>query len=460
MATLRRTALGLAIAAALTALWGCGERGKEKGTETAVSDVPVNVNLLVNPSFEEWEGAAPAGWKLATFAGKGKNPSMVGKSTDEKKTGECSFFLRGLFNTDRWLVLTQRIAVVPGRDLAVSAEIKSDGIKRNRGQEDNANIYVRFLDEKGERLNDRYYADAHTAHRVGTTGWRRDSKVVEVPRRARYAEIGLINQMTGYLYVDDVEAMLQERVQWESINTKYVTFYYLAGHPYPEGAIEEETRMVDFVTKLCDLDIKGKISYYYYPSEEAFKQINRTRAYRQLPKWNEKELHTTAPVEEHAMIHMLLIDLGYPPVGLAKGFVFALRGYYSGWNPHLLAKRFLIGKMVPALFRIVDADAVKESDWAVIVPSWASFCTYLIDRDGMKKFKEFYTACNGVNDAAAFNDLFTQYYGKEFKVVDRAWRLYVLRIETPEPLDSLDLQLPPLPTFGAETIDTMEMPNR
>ncbi len=450
----RRSALlCFVLIAALAAWFGCGEREEE-----FVPDVPVGVNLITNPSFEQWDGFMPIGWELEQIAGEGKTPNMFGKSTSEMKSGRFSYYIRGLFNVDRWMVLTQRISVRPGYVLVFSAEIKCRNIKRNRGQEDNANIYVRFLDARGERLNDRYYADAYTKRRLGTGNWRRDINKVAIPKKARFAEIGLINQMTGYLYFDDVEVILVEPVKWDREETEYMTYYYLEGHPPPEGAVEEETRFIDFLVDLTDVRIEEKISYYYYPSEEKFMQMQGTKKYKQRPIWKKKELHTIAPVEQHAMIHMALSHLEYPPIGLAKGFVFALRGKYTGWNPHFLAKSFLVDKMIPALFRIIEDEPMKKSIWAITVPAWASFCTYLIDKYGIDTFMKFYGECNGVTETGPFNDIFTKYYYKEFKIVDRTWRLYILRLETEQPLDSLDFNIPPPPTFGEEEIDTMEVP--
>ncbi len=452
----RSAPLCFILIAALAAWFGCGGR-EEEGD---IPDVPIGVNLIENPSFEKWEGSVPVGWELKEFAGEGQIPNMFGKSTSKMKSGKFSYYLRGLFNADKWMVLKQRIPVRPGCDLVFSAEIKCENIKRNRGQEDNANIYVRFLDAAGERVKSRYYADAYTQRRLGTGNWRRDIEKVEVPKKARFAEIGLVNQMTGYLYFDDVEAMLVESIKWERVETEYVTFYHLQDHPLPEGAVSDEARFIDFLVEETGIRLEQKIGYYYYPSEERFMQIQGTKAYKQLPIWKKKELHTIAPVEQHAMIHMMLVHLGYPPIGLAKGFVFALRGKYTGWNPHLLAKMFLLKKMIPALFRIVEEKPMKESVWAITIPAWASFCTYLIDQYGMETFLRFYRECDGVKEAGVFNDLLTNYFEKEFKIHDRNWRLYILRLETEVPVDSLDHTIPPPPRFGEEVIDTMEVPSQ
>jgi hypothetical protein len=447
MVAMRTMVLFFVFSIMYSAWVGCGGRKEEAGIPT----VTAGVNLVTNPSFEEWDGFMPVGWELQQIAGEGKNANMFGKSTKEMKSGRFAYYLRGLFNTDKWMVLVQRFPVAPGHDLVFSAEIKCENIKRNKGQEDNANIYVRFLDADGNRLNDRYYADAYTRRRLGTGDWNRDSKKVEVPEKARFVEIGLTNQMTGYLYVDDVEVMLQERIRWEKEETKYVTFYYLEDRPYPEGAIKEESKMIERLADMCDIKIKDKIKYYLYPSEERFMQIQGTKKYNQRPFWKKKELHTMEPVEQHAMIHMLLVDYGYPPIGLAKGLVFALRGYYTGWDPHLLAKKFVMEKRVPALYKIIEEEQMRKSAWSVTIPAWASFCKFLIDSFGMEKFMNFYSECNGINEPGPFNDLFVKNYDKEFKVVDRAWRLYVIRIQVREPVDSLDLMLPPAPAFEEET---------
>lgn len=438
MAQVRKRRILFLCIALLPALAGCGAFEDEG----EIADVPLAVNLVKNPSFEDWKGQIPVDWELNHLAGDGKKVMMYGKSGKEKKSGEFSFFLRGLFNTEKWMVLTQRHPVMPGRQLLFSAEIKSENIKRNKGQEDNANIFIRFLNINGERLSDRYYADAWTRHRLGTSDWRRNGKRIDVPKKARFVEIGLINEMTGHMYFDDVELVLVEPVKWNKKETKHVTYYYLDGHPLPEESIEEETELVNHFMKELGIKMEEKVKYYYYGTEEKFMEILGTKKYTQRPIWSKKELHTIAKVENHAMLHMLLVEFGYPPPGLAKGFVFALRGSWTGWDPHMVAKEHLVNKRIPALYKTLEVDDMQQTNFSVTVPAWASFCKYLIDKHGLKNFMEFYKEACTIKEPGDFNDIFMKFFDKEFKVIDRTWRLYILRLPTQQRSDTLRLPTP------------------
>ncbi len=418
---------------ATAALSGCA--GREEIEE--LPDVPLKVNLLKNPSFEEWNGNIPVGWELTWFSGKGKTMNMYGKSTKERYSGKSSFFLRGLFNTDRWMTLTQRHPVIPGYVLKVKGYLKPQKIKRNKGQDNKANFYVIFYDEHGERVKKRYYADLFTHHRTGTGDWAMSRKKVDIPKGARTAEFGVVNTMTGRLFVDDVEMWIEMPVPWKKKETKYVTYFYLEEHPFPKGAIEEETDLIERSVKKLDLKMDEKIKYYYYGTEEMFMKILVLRQYRQRALWKMKELHTIDPTEDHAMLHLLLAPLGRPPVGLSKGIVFNLQGSLEGKDIDSEAKKFLVQMKIPALYKTIDLNEFKASNTSIIVPAWTSFCKYLMDRFGEEKIMELYERTNEVVEVGPFNEHFRDIYGKDFPDMDREWRLWLIRQRANWEVDTL-----------------------
>jgi len=428
----------LCIMTALAA--SCGGE-KEAVPEKPLPPIKTNVNLVENPSFEEWDGQVPSGWRIMHFSGDGEVMTRFGRTTEKVKSGESAFFLRGLFNTDRFMVLTQRMPVRTGYTLVLAADVAVEGIKRNRGQEDNANLYIRFYDADGERVSDRYFADLWTERRSGTSGYRRQLRKMAVPEQAVEMEVGIINQMTGHLYVDDVDVHLEEELVWVEEETEYVRFFHLEGHPFPDHAVAEETEMVGHFQEKYDLDIGEKVKYYWYPSEQRFMDYFGTTRYRPRRNWAKKELHTAAPVEDHEMLHMLLVDYGYPPAGLAKGFVFVMRGEWRGWNPHRPVKGFILEKRVPALYKTIPIEKFRETDFSITVPAWASFSKYLIDLYGKERYMELYEKADGINDAPKFNALFNDVYDEDFDVVDRAWRLALLRMtfETDEEQGDIDV---------------------
>jgi hypothetical protein len=423
--TSRCCAAAAALTALLVAAVGCGDRSKEE----TVPASPLGVNLVVNPSFEEWNGAIPVGWKLEHFEGTGKKENICGRSTEEKKTGQFAYSMRGVFNVERWMVLVQRHPVTPGYRLWFAAEMRGKNLQKNRGQEDRANIYIRFYDKKGKRVNERYYADGYTRTLYGTSDWRRLGRRVDIPKNAHYAEIGLICQMTGWLYFDDVEMVVEAPIPWKEIKTKYVDYYYLEGDPFPEGAIEKETAFVESSVKKLDLKVENKVSYYYYPSEAKFQEIIGVKKGHERAIWKKQELHTTKTFDDHEMIHMLLVPLGYPPFGIAEGLVFYILGSWEGRDLHMVAKQSLMGMRLPALYKVFKQQEMDAAGMSVVVPGWASFSIWLIDRQGIDKFMKLYKATNEVEDPAVFATHFKDIYGKEFDAADREWRLWVLRYQ-------------------------------
>jgi len=411
---------------------GCGKEGEKEGVAEKLPRLPTNVNLIVNPSFEKWEGGIPEGWELKHFDGHGKIMQMFGKSTKEKYSGEASFYLRGLFNTNKWMVLVQRHEVAPGYKLRFSAYIKTVNMKKNKGQKERANIFVRFYDEKGERIEDRYYADAYTRYRLGTTRWAKSRKSITVPKGARYAELGLICQMTGWIYFDDVEMVLEAPIPWIEKKTKRINFYYLDENPLTDEQIKKECDYVENVLKTLKVKPKEKVSYYFYPSEEKFKKILGVKKVHERARWKTRELHTTKPFDDHEIIHLVLYDLGFPPFGLAEGIVFYFKGDWNGEDFHMLAKDYLFQRKIPALYKMLDIDRVRKVGTSIAVPAWCSFSKYLIDRYGIKKFMQLYRETDGITEPGPFNAHFRVIYGDDFDVIDREWRLYVLRYKPKE----------------------------
>jgi hypothetical protein len=430
------TVAALAAAAFLSA--GCGGK-KERETAEALPAIKTGVNLVVNSGFDEWEGYKPAGWSMRAIAGEGNKLSFYGKSDKTRNPdGGYSFFLRGLYDTQRWMVATQRFPVRPGYEIEFSADIMSEDLKQNQGQEGRAGVYVLFLDGKGERISERNFADAWTRKRVGTTGWRRSEKKAEAPDGARIMEIGLINQMTGYVYFDDVTLVIKDKVEWESKDAKFITYNWFKERPFPPEDMKRVSGLIEGIAKEAGIKkIEGRINYYLYPDEETFMRILERPKYRTAARWDKKELHDVKSYNDHEIIHLILYDLGFPPVGLSKGLVFYFRAEYNHWDLDIRSKRFLLQRRIPALYKTIHPDRWRTADHAVVVPAWGSFVKYLIDNYGMDKFKELYSLTSGIDEEGPFSARFKDVYGIDFQEADRAWRLYLMRYQGDAAADTL-----------------------
>ncbi|MCJ7774641.1 MAG: hypothetical protein MUP22_16065 [Desulfobacterales bacterium] len=415
---------------------GC-EKDSVEMTEN-MPEIKTGVNVIVNPSFEEWNGFMPVGWELRQFSGDGDKRAMFGKNSTHYKSGAHSYFLRGLFNTDKWMVLYQRFPIKPGYDVFFSAEIKTDDVEREKEQDANCNIYIIFYDKDGNRVNSRYYADSGTIRRIGTSKWSRNKNMMNVPDKARSIEIGLINRMSGYAYFDDVELVFQPEQHWQNKETRFVNFRWLPEKEFPQEDIDRFVNIVDEITS--DFGIKKfdkKIDYYFYPSEDRFLKLLRRKKYKQLVRWDKKEFHSTESFEDHDMIHLILYDFGTPPIGLAKGVVFQYREKLHGWDLHNAAKQDLMNKRLPVLYKMLSQNEFTHTDVSVTVPSWGSFVKYMIGKYGKEKMVRLFKETDGVDDFASFNKIFREIYGDDFPVIDQKWRMFLLRYECDAAADTL-----------------------
>ena len=418
---------------ALTA--GCGEKAQRKEVPKAQgeedSKAQVGVNLLKNPSFEEWAGNHPLHWNLTPFESGGTRTVRYGRSTDEKVSGNYSFYLEGRALIDRWMVLVQRVPVLPRYRLRYGGQMRGKDLQKDKGQEDRANLYVRFLDKDGKRLEEKAFADVVTRVLRGTTPWQRYGREVEVPENAAFAEFGLICLKSGTIYFDDIEAVLDEPIPWQEIEKKYVKYYYLEGNPFPRGAVDRQDEFVAKCVKMLDIDVKDKVKYYYYPSNEKYQEISGRKSGHGRAVWSKQELHTTKPYDHHEIVHMLLVPFGYPPFGLCEGVVFYVLGSWEdGRNLHMMAKDLLMNRRLPPLREALNREDMKKvGGLGNTVPGWASFTIWIVDRHGIEKLMELYKATNEATDYAAFNEKFKKVYGQEFEAADQEWRLWVLRYQ-------------------------------
>ncbi|HSG26955.1 MAG TPA: hypothetical protein VLA34_00645 [Candidatus Krumholzibacterium sp.] len=437
----RTRSISILLVMGLLALAGCGGDGGGGGGEVAgdLPEIQEDVNLVVNGSFEEWDGFMPVGWNMRHWSGEGQNSNYYGKNSEWHIDGEYSYFLRSLFNTDKWMVPYQTFPVRPGYELHFQGQVKTDGLTRSKGQDDNACIYVIFYDADGERVSTRYWADSWTARRVGTSPWALNKMKLDVPRDARSVELGLMNQMTGYIYFDQVECRLVKKLHWEERQTKFVTFYWQPERPFPDGAIEREVQLVEDIAKEAGIrKIEGdRISYYLYPSEEFYLKTTGRKMYKQFARWPLKELHTLNELEDHDMIHMILYDLGTPPMGIAKGLVFYFRAKFNGWDLHAAAKQDLMATRLPALYKTISKRQFGETNVSVVIPGWGSFTTWLIDRYGIKKVLDLYTETDKMDEFGPVNVHFKDIFGEDMIEMDKKWRWWLLRYEVEAEADTI-----------------------
>ncbi len=148
-----------------------------------------------------------------------------------------------------------------------------------------------------------------------------------------------------------------------------------------------------------------KISVYLYPSGESKHRFIGTSTTNIAKPWR-KEIHLTldsfGDTFRHELVHVLAANIGLPVVrasarmGLNEGLATAIDWNWGEFSPHeysaALQREKLLGD--PEELFAYTGFATQQSSYAYIVTG--SFSRYLIDRFGVKSFKEVFPAAHFV----------------------------------------------------------------
>jgi hypothetical protein len=148
-----------------------------------------------------------------------------------------------------------------------------------------------------------------------------------------------------------------------------------------------------------------KISVYLYPTGESKHRFIGTSTTNIAKPWR-KEMHLTLDSFDdtfrHELVHILAANIGLPIVrasarmGLNEGFATAIDWGWGEFSPHeysaALQREQLLGD--PEELFAYTGFATRQSSYAYVVAG--SFSRYLIDRFGVKSYKEVFPAAHFV----------------------------------------------------------------
>jgi len=142
-----------------------------------------------------------------------------------------------------------------------------------------------------------------------------------------------------------------------------------------------------------------KISVYLYPNGEAKRRFIGTATTNIAKPWR-REIHITLDSFEetfrHELVHVLAANIGLPVIGasdrmgLNEGLATAIDWNWQEFSPHEYAAAMQREKLLgdPAALFSYTGFALQQGSYAYVVA--ASFSKYLIDRFGIKRFKEVF----------------------------------------------------------------------
>jgi hypothetical protein len=403
---------------------GCGKDG-----------MPMDENLLKNSSFEDVEGNVPVGWKVEPFRGlEGMRESEYGIDTDHPFDGENAFFFKTDAVTRRFLSLTQEIEVRNVDRIKLRGAVRTLDVRREREQYSQANLALTFYDKDRNRFYSSRFYDKRTKPRLETTDdWIVEELIVRVPVNTAYVVVHCALGMSGTMWYDDVTLEIPTDIGWNTSESENFTFHWMTGSEYPDESREYQQQLFDsYATRLgIPKEERPKILYFFYPDSISLYEAIGSRA----PKksfWDSREVHSTFPVDDHEIIHILTNPYGILPFGLTEGTAFYLIGTYKDKPVQLLAHDQLMNDKLPAIRSIIEPFSMRQMDPDLVIPAAATFVGFLVEFGGPERFLEFHAAANNKRSFEEFAQGFEDVYERTLGEAEAAWRTLLGSMEFPD----------------------------
>jgi hypothetical protein len=393
----------------------------------------LNENLLENPSFEKVDDGIPKHWTLTNFMGtQGQQEAQYGIDKTTVHDGQNSWYFKGDPGTRKWFALTQEVEIPDTRYIRLRGWMQTDNVRRAGEQHLQCNFLVTFLDENRNRFQAYRFYDRRTEFVRGTNPWFEVEDVFRVPKRARYVGVSCVLGCDGKVWFDDVELTPTQPLDWESQRTKNFVFYWLPERSFPAGSIENEQRLFDnFATRL-GLESDVVVDYYLYPDTATFQDVMRSKGYQRVD-YDDKEIHTINPNDDHEIIHMMTDEYGKAPRMIAEGTVFWLHGEWRGKPVDELAADLLAAGDLPTVIELTHFDHFDVIGARRAIPAAASFVGFIVERWGTERLIELYKTVPASDSHEAFSRAFERVYGVPRSEVEEQWHRALSQRKKEEP---------------------------
>lgn len=389
--------------------------------------VPYDTNLLANPSFEQQRDGVPVGWRLELLHGmENQKAVLYGESTEQVHEGAKSFYFKGEEDTQRWLVLTQEVRVPDAMHVRLRGALKAENARRHDGQWTQCNFLLMFFDENHQRFQELRYADKRTMVRRGSTDWIVEDKTFRVPHGTRFISVGCVMGMSGTVWFDDLWLSIPKPVGWVKQSTKNFDFYSLPGHDFPKGSVENQQQLFDGYCTQLGVTSDLKLSYYLYPDTATIREHLSLKGAMYV-SWDDHEIHSVYPNNDHEIIHFLTDQYGKAPKAIAEGCVLYLQGGWEGTPVHVAARELLLNKRLPSLNSLLNYGDFVDIDPRLSMPAAASFFGYISERRGMAMVLDLFRAANGANSYSTFAAAFGKVYQADLGAVEAEWHAFLSR---------------------------------
>jgi hypothetical protein len=414
-----------------------------------------HTNLLKNGSFEDiGDDGIPNHWRIASFRGlEGQETVRYGVDSGNSFEGDNSFAFRADPSTRRFVVLTQEVEVPAITHIRLRGWVETHEVNRGKDQYAQANYLVTFFDENHRRFQEVRFADKRTRLRAGSNPWMEEDHTFRVPEGTRYIAVSCILGQDGQMWFDNVSLEIPRPMPWEVTVTRNFTFFSLPNHPFPEGSTENQQAIFDYYCQRLGVESDVSVKYYLYPDTASIRQVLSIKGF-QYVSWDDRELHTINPNDNHEVVHFITDAYGMPPRSFTEGTVFWLLDDWAGWPVHKVAAFRMASGNLPNLRQLTDYNTFAPMDPGLSFPAAASFIGFIVDRWGVDKLLELYEVANGVNSYGAFDQAFEKVYGGKAADAEEWWRTFLVSVDISDipGADQLSERRPP-PKIAPEKKD-------
>ncbi len=381
-------------------------------------------NLIVNGSFEDvGRDGIPNGWTVENFRGPTDAfAARYGIDEQVAQDGKRSWFFQADPNTKRFFRLSQEVEVTDATHVRLRGWIQADGTDvATADQIAHCNFLLTFFDENHHRFQEMRVSDKRTRPVTGSRLWEEDNVTFRLPDGTRFVKVSCVLGMSGQAWFDHVSLEVPAPIAWETATTENFVFYWLPGHPMPEGSQPTQQAIFDHLAQQLGIESDVVINYYFYPDTTTIRQMLSLKGY-QYVSWDDVEFHSVNANDNHEVVHFITDRIGRPPRALAEGTVFWLHDDVDGVTVEDAMKRLVQLNAVPPLRNLFDYNLFMDVDPAISMPCAASFVGFLVDRFGKEKLIEFYAASNGTNSYDAVALAINKVYEIPLSEIEAAWR--------------------------------------
>jgi hypothetical protein len=375
----------------------------------------------------------PKHWELADFRGlPGQDEVRSGVVSSEAQDGQNSFYFAGDRGTQYWRHLSQEVEVKDVTHVRLRGWMRLNQVRKTTpDQASQCNFVLRFFDENHNRFQLMRFGDKRTRLKKGTMDWHEIDQVFRLPVGTRYVAVSCILGMDGEVWFDNVSLTVPQPLDWHTNKTKNFVFHWMQSRPFPTGSMVNQQRLFDGFAEQLGVESNVVIKYYLYPDTATIQDALSLRGI-QYVSWDDLEIHTINPNDNHEIIHFITDEYGQAPRSIAEGTVFWLYGEWQGEPVHVAAAKLLNRKVLPTVEDLTNYLTFANLDPAITIPAAASFVGYIFERFGTERFLELHRVMSGSNSYATFSQAFQKVYENSCKEVESEWRLVLSNIKFDE----------------------------